>query len=63
MNQWKIEFYQSSSGNSVVYEWFLAKDNKKMMTNKTITWDSVRDEILSDPEVRDLDRKKYPIMW
>ena len=24
-----------------------------MTTNKTITWDSVRDEILSDPEVKE----------
>ena len=28
MNQWKIEFYQSSKGNSVVYEWFLSQEAK-----------------------------------
>ena len=28
MNQWKIEFYQSSNGNSVVYEWFLGQEAK-----------------------------------
>ena len=28
MNQWKIEFYQSPNGNSVVYEWFLGQEAK-----------------------------------
>lgn len=28
MNQWKIEFYQSSKGDSAVYEWFLSQEVK-----------------------------------
>ncbi len=28
MTQWKIEFYQSKSGNPVVYDWFLAQSAK-----------------------------------
>lgn len=28
MSQWKIEFYQSKTGNPVVYEWFLAQEPK-----------------------------------
>ena len=28
MTQWKIEFYQSKSGNPVVYDWFLAQSTK-----------------------------------
>ena len=28
MTQWKIEFYQSKSGNPVVYDWFLQQEAK-----------------------------------
>ena len=28
MVKWKIEFYQSKSGNPVVYDWFLAQETK-----------------------------------
>jgi len=28
VGKWKIEFYQSKSGNPVVYDWFLAQETK-----------------------------------